>query len=161
MHEGQSTIGEGRLLDEMTRTTVCELLVALSNAEFWVRKYRIRAEVQAKTCPGRSSPDYDRMAVQEDSRVAVIRTRLEILLGPEASSSLPLFCPLEEARRRAVLFRDIDDPVSFDEACFFARHPTWAVHDGHFKEAHERWKNDPRFHSLFPHFTPILPGWID
>ncbi|MBI4860710.1 MAG: hypothetical protein HY815_10685 [Candidatus Riflebacteria bacterium] len=137
------------------------LVEALFTAEFWLRKYRTRGDARAEQGAGRSSSEYHSMARDQQATIDSLIAELGALLGPDGGPGLPLSRPLEEAGRQAALLRSVDDLLSFEDACFHARHPAWAAHVDRFRKAHERWRTDPRFCAMAPRFLPIQTGWTD
>src|SRR5262249_20805412 len=99
------------------------LLDALSRHEYEVRRYRTRGDARAEQGNPRSSTEYHVLASRASKEMAAVEARLRELLGPDGGPGLPLAGVLKLAATQARALASVDDAASFEDACFYRRHP--------------------------------------
>lgn len=137
------------------------LLEELSTAEYSIRKYRTRGDARAKQGNHRSAMEYHALAAKELARARESESRLLALHGPDGGPGVVLTGVLELAKRQVRLLHGVDDPESFEDACFHRRHPIWASRVERYQEAHATWTGRSELEDMAPGYHPIYDGWTD
>lgn len=140
---------------------VAALLDSLALCEHAVRRYRTRGDASYEDGRHRAATEYHILASQENARIQELAARLTELLGPDGGPGLPVADVLRQAAAQASMLARIQDVDSFEDACFFRRHPRWAQFSDRFREAHRRWFDEPALAAMAPAYHPLWPGWTD
>lgn len=138
------------------------LLMALATREYWIRKYRTRAESRSLDGNDRSCREYHGMAADERRQADEISRQLTALLGPDDGPPWSGTEYLKLAWRHAEMLRGIaGESESFEDACFARRHPRWAQASERHRAALEKWRGRPELEAMAPGYLPIYDGWTD
>ena len=137
------------------------LLDALFLAEYSIRKYRTRADAKAECANHRAATEYHALAAAEVTRAREIIAKLNLLHGPDGGPGVILVGVLELARLQNATLKSVQDSPSFEDACFYRRHPIWASRVIRYQRSHEQWNGKPELETMAPGFHPIYDGWTD
>ena len=137
------------------------LLDALLIAEYSIRKYRTRGDAKAECGNHRAATEYHALAATEVTRAREILAKLNFLHGTDGGPGVVLVGVLELARIQKAFLKSVQDSPSFEDACFYRRHPIWASRVDRYQASHEKWNGKPELETMAPGFHPIYDGWTD
>lgn len=141
--------------------TVESLLDALAMHEHDVRKYRTRGDARAEHGNHRSATEYHILASQSSRLARNICSQLTEILGPDGGPGLPVAAVLQLAAKHSPILATVADQGSFEDACFYMRHPHWARLSGKLLQAYRRWLDTPALQGMAPEYHPIWSSWTD
>lgn len=138
------------------------LVVELFDAEYEVRRYRAKGDAAYEDGRSRSSTEFHGLASQAARKAATAIAQLTVVLGPDGGPGVPVAGVLALAREQAAALAKVGagEAGSFEDACFYMRHPRWAGLSERFREAQRKWFDSPALVALAPGYQVIWGAWV-